>query len=408
VEKSERAKNAQLAREIEIALPAELTKEQNIALVRGYCKEQFTAAGMCADICIHDKGDGNPHAHVMLTMRPIEPDGSWGAKSKKEYLTDENGERIRLKSGNFKTRKISATDWNEQTKAEEWRAAWAQSVNAALSQSGIAERVDHRSYERQGIDQIPTIHLGVAASQMERRGIRTGRGDINREIKISNQELRQTKARIDKLRDWLKAEIKTDKPETPTLSVVISEILKGGEGQTRYGKIRDLKTAASVLSFMQSNHISTIEELRGKVGEFYGRQADLRERLKPLDRRLKTLDEHIKQSEIYRKHRKVYEQYQGQKPKHRDAFHEAHRAEIMLYEAADRYLKKHLNGRTSIPLQTWTSECGRLTVKRSRLNVKYQTLKSEIREVETIRKCAEEIQRTIVPPPKLRGRGVEI
>jgi hypothetical protein len=206
----------------------------------------------------------------MLTMRPIEPDSSWGAKSKKEYLTDENGERIRLKSGNFKTRKISAIDWNEQTKAEEWRAAWAQSVNAALSRSGIAERVDHRSYERQGIDQIPTVHLGVAASQMERRGIRTGRGDMNREIEISNIELRRAKARIDKLRDWLKAQAKTDKPETPTLTAAISEILKGGEGQTRYGKIRELKTAAGVLSFMQSNRISTIEELRGKVASSTG------------------------------------------------------------------------------------------------------------------------------------------
>jgi hypothetical protein len=134
----------------------------------------------------------------------------------------------------------------------------------------------------------------------------------------------------------------------------------------------------------------------------------LRERLKPLERRLKTLDEHIKQVESYRKHRKVYEQYQGQKPKHRDAFHEAHRAEITLYESADRYLKRHLNGRTSIPMQAWKSERGKLTTERSRLNSKYQTLKSEIREVEIIRKYAEEIQRTIAPPSKLRGRGVEI
>jgi SMC interacting uncharacterized protein involved in chromosome segregation len=134
----------------------------------------------------------------------------------------------------------------------------------------------------------------------------------------------------------------------------------------------------------------------------------LRERLKPLERRLKTLDEHISQAEVYRKHRKVYEQYQEQKPKRRTAFHEAHHAEITLYEAADRYLKRHLNGRTSIPMQAWKSEREKLTTERSRIGSKYQTLKSEIHEVETIRKYAEEIQRTIAPPLKLRGRGREI
>ena len=94
VEKIEKAKNAQLAREIEIALPKELTREQGISLVREYVKEQFVNAGMCADIAIHDKQDGNPHAHVMLTIRPIEQDGTWGAKQKKEYILDKDGNKI--------------------------------------------------------------------------------------------------------------------------------------------------------------------------------------------------------------------------------------------------------------------------------------------------------------------------
>jgi ATP-dependent exoDNAse (exonuclease V) alpha subunit len=159
---------------------------------------------MCADVCVHDKNDGNPHAHVMLTMRPFEIDGSWGAKSKKEYILDRNGERIRLKSGEFKTRKICTVDWNEQTKAEEWRAGWADVVNAALECQGIDERIDHRSYERQGIDKVPTIHMGVAASQMERKGIVTERGNMNRVIAIINQKLRQSWEKIIHLKDWLK------------------------------------------------------------------------------------------------------------------------------------------------------------------------------------------------------------
>ena len=187
VEQIEKAKNSQLAREIEVALPKELTQEQNISLVREYVKQQFVSSGMCADICIHDKGDGNPHAHIMLTMRPFEPDKSWGAKAHKV-----NG------------KKVCTTDWNEQTKAEQWREAWAQSVNAVLEKQGMEELIDHRSYERQKIEQIPTVHMGVAASQMERRGIRTERGDRNREIGRFNRLLRSLKVRVEQLKYWLK------------------------------------------------------------------------------------------------------------------------------------------------------------------------------------------------------------
>lgn len=106
VEKIEKSNNSQLAREIELAIPKELPSEQQIKLVREYVKDNFVSAGMCADIAIHDKKDGNPHAHIMLTMRPLNENGEWGAKSKKEYITDKNGERIRLKNGNFKTKKV--------------------------------------------------------------------------------------------------------------------------------------------------------------------------------------------------------------------------------------------------------------------------------------------------------------
>ena len=118
------------------------------------------------------------------------------------------------------------------SKAEEWRAAWARLCNQTLEQYGHAERIDHRSYERQGIDQIPTVHLGVAASAMEKRGIRTERGDLNREIEVTNQKLRQLKAHISKLQDWLKEEAENTEP--PTLADYIQGILsrKAQAGKT--------------------------------------------------------------------------------------------------------------------------------------------------------------------------------
>lgn len=217
VEKIEKSKNSQLAREIEIALPQELDREKQIELVREYVKENFVNAGMCADIALHDKDDGNPHAHILLTMRPFNEDTTWGAKSKKEYILDENGEKVKLKNGNYKTRKINTVDWNEQDKAEHWRKAWADITNKYLEENSIQEKVDHRSYQRQGIEQIPTIHLGVSASQMEKKGIATDRGNINREIKHQNMILREISRRIKALLNWIRGIGKEEKTETDNL-----------------------------------------------------------------------------------------------------------------------------------------------------------------------------------------------
>ncbi len=388
VEKAEKAKDAQLAREIELALPHELTREQSISLVREYVKEQFVSAGMCADIAIHDKNDGNPHAHVMLTTRPIEQDGTWGAKQKKEYILDRDGNKIYdPKKRSYKCKSIPATDWNDQTKAEEWRSAWAEICNQVLEQNGHTERIDHRSYARQGIDQIPSVHLGVAAFQMEKRGIRTERGNLNREIEVTNRRLRQLKARISKLQNWLKEEAANTEP--PTLADVIQGILLKREQagqQSRYTTIHNLKAAANMLNFLTVNGIKDMVGLEKKVMDMYGEQRSISEKLKPIDRRLKTLDEHISNAEKYMQYRSIYRQYKQQKPKKQEAFYETHRMELTHYEAASRYLDGVLNGRTTLPTKAWKAERDKLNAERLKLSYQYSVLKDEVKEVEQIRK----------------------
>lgn len=388
VEKAEKAKDAQLAREIELALPHELTREQSISLVREYVKEQFVSAGMCADIAIHDKNDGNPHAHVMLTTRPIEQDGTWGAKQKKEYILDRDGNKIYdPKKRSYKCKSIPATNWNDQTKAEEWRSAWAEICNQVLEQNGHTERIDHRSYARQGIDQIPSVHLGVAAFQMEKRGIRTERGNLNREIEVTNRRLRQLKARISKLQNWLKEEAANTEP--PTLADVIQGILLKREQagqQSRYTTIHNLKAAANMLNFLTVNGIKDMVGLEKKVMDMYGEQRSISEKLKPIDRRLKTLDEHISNAEKYMQYRSIYRQYKQQKPKKQEAFYETHRMELTHYEAASRYLDGVLNGRTTLPTKAWKAERDKLNAERLKLSYQYSVLKDEVKEVEQIRK----------------------
>lgn len=197
VHQIEKAKDARLWREIEVALPKELSREEQIATVRDFVK-QLTAKGMCADWSLHDKGDGNPHAHIMLTVRSIEPSGKWAPKSRKVYDLDENGERIFQKvdkSGRkqYKSHKEDYNDWNATERVEEWRAAWAECCNARLAEH---DRIDHRSYERQGKDQIPTVHEGYAARQRVAEGLPCDRAQLNAEIRQRNTLLQRIAAQF--------------------------------------------------------------------------------------------------------------------------------------------------------------------------------------------------------------------
>ncbi len=218
VEQIEKAKDSQLARDIEAALPRELSREQQLALIRSFVKDNFVDKGMCADFALHDKGTGNPHVHILLTMRPLKEYGEWGAKCRKVYDLDERGQRIPDGKGGWKNHREDTTDWNDKGNVELWREAWADYVNRAQAAIGLSDRIDHRSYKRQGIDKIPSVHLGVAATQMEKRGIPTRKGDLNRQIAADNKLLKEIKARITRLYNWSKEEAAKPQAEQPTMS----------------------------------------------------------------------------------------------------------------------------------------------------------------------------------------------
>lgn len=293
VEKIEKAKNSQLAREIELALPVELSREQNISLVRDYVKSNFVDSGMCADIFIHDMGAGNPHAHILLTMRPFNEDKSWGDKQRKEYILDENGDKIYdPKKRQYKCKSVPTTDWNERTKAEGWRAAWADSVNAVLNRNNRAERVDHRSYERQGIEQVPTVHMGVAATQMEKKDILTERGNMNREIAIQNNLLQRIMTRIKQLKDLLKEALvpTLQRAEKPSVMAQLSQYKK---------QIKDATDPQNTEPF-------ALVELRARFHAAH-------ENMKQIDKRLKNANGLQEFNKILVKRRKAYNEYSALK-----------------------------------------------------------------------------------------------
>ena len=410
VEKIEKSKNSQLAREIEVALPVELDREKQIQLVREYVQENFVSVGMCADIAVHDKKTGNPHAHIMLTMRPLEQSGEWGAKSKKEYILDKNGQRIKLKNGSFKTRKVDLTDWNDKGKAEVWRQAWADVTNKYLAEQNIPQRIDHRSYERQGIEQIPTVHMGVAATQMERKGIVTEKGEKNRLIREQNRLLKEVRRRIAELGKWVKEKsaqkdnqsinpFHSVPVQSPTLLELLNTAMQqAGQPDSRYGKIKDLKSFAKAVSFLQSNHISTLSELQETLSGMKKRYWNTNSEIKQTEKLLHERKELIDQAEKYLLYRDYHKTYKQTKPKKQEEYAERYRTELALYDRAERYLKEHLGSDTKLKPKAWKAEVADLTAQKDRLYREMRKLKEETAEAETVKRCIEQV----IPPTEQR------
>ena len=365
VELSEKSNNAQLAREVEIALPVELSREEQTRLVREYCSSQFVSKGMIADFNLHDTGGGNPHAHILLTMRPLDEKGAWLPKSKKEYVLDENGEKIRLPSGRYKTRKVDLVDWNNRENAEVWRRAWADLANDFLAQNNRPERIDHRSYERQGIDQLPTVHVGVSATQMEKKGIVTERGELNRNIKATNRILREIRRLVRGLKDWI-AELKERKAallealtearaqaSEPTIPQLLARYMEQrGEERADWtskgklkGAVSDFNKVQAAMEFLRQKEISTVETLDRQLDGISETAVAIRDSMRKAERRIKDIDTLLSHIGNYEKYKPVYKEYAaiGWK-KQKEKFEEAHRGELDAYRAAARYVKTHLSG----------------------------------------------------------------
>ena len=244
VEAAEKTKDSRLAREFVVALPIELDTDSNISLLRDFIQKNFVALGMCADFAIHDTDGHNPHAHILLTVRPLNENGTWQYKAEKEYLCIKDGKEKGFTAAEFKKaqkegwekqyryqagkKKIYLTPsaalekgyervdkhpkstrygrqnpiserWNSEEQICLWREKWAEAVNKMLSQNQIHASIDHRSFADQGITEQPTIHEGYIAQNMEKKGIISDRCEINRQIRADNKMLRELKAQVAKL-----------------------------------------------------------------------------------------------------------------------------------------------------------------------------------------------------------------
>ena len=244
VEENEKTKDSRLAREFVVALPIEMGKAEWQNLLTEFIKDNFVADGMCADVCIHDTDGHNPHAHIMVTVRPLAENGQWQYKTEKEYLCVRDGEEMGFTGAEFKQaqkegwekqyqykvgrkkeymtpsaaeaagyERVSKTPkstrfgrqnpiaarWNSDEQLVLWRSAWADVTNRYLERVGAEARIDHRSHAERGILEQPTIHEGVTARAMEQQGFIADRCELNRQIKADNKLLRELRSIYEKI-----------------------------------------------------------------------------------------------------------------------------------------------------------------------------------------------------------------
>ena len=409
VEQIEKSNNSQLAREIEIALPVELSREEQTRLVREYCSSQFVSKGMCADFNIHDTGNGNPHAHILLTMRPLDEKGTWAAKSKKEYVLDENGERVKLPSGRYKTRKVDLMDWNRQENADLWRKAWADLANDYLERSGSAERIDHRSHAERGIEELPTVHMGVAASQMEKKGIATDKGEINRMIQKTNRLMREIRGYIDSLKEWL-AEVFAAKkqlqaaPHSPDIATLLTRYLsiereksrKYSQGWQQQHTAGELQKISKAIVYLQSKGIATLEDLDAALSSVDEEAKRLNTSVVAKQKRMRTLEKFIEHGSNYNRLKPIHDELKTLKNgwgKKREKFEQAHESDLIIWNAANRFLHANLpEGTKSFKVSEWQKEFDELKAQSTGEYEELKTKRSEVKELQQIRKCIDIVE----------------
>ena len=400
VDASETKTTAQTARRIIMALPKELTQEQNIELIRNYCQTSFVDRGMIADFAVHDDEEGNPHAHVLLTMRSLNEQGEWNPKTRTEFILDENGERIQTANGKFKRRCVSWDGWNDRGNCEIWRHEWEVMQNTALEKAGREERIDMRSFERQGIELAPTVHLGPAASALEMKGIHTDLGDHNRIVKAVNTLLIAIKNKLKALLEWMTEltevihdQQKLESPgDYPLLSVLMAyyDLREKERWDWKYparnkAGINDLKEKAAVLSFMKDHDIYSIKDFARLLNATSNKIREMESDKKAKEKRIRDIDAILDAGKTLKELNPIREKYNGiHFTKSKEKYRQEHADELARFDKANQLLHK-LNVTLPINSKTLRAESAQLRAEVEAMLPELENVKADLDEQMRIR-----------------------
>lgn len=384
-----------------MALPREVPPDQYVDMVREYCQEHFVSKGMICDFAIHDKGDGNPHVHILLTLRSLDEQGRWCPKCKKEYVLDEEGQRIKLPSGAWKSRRVDFNDWNNKGNCEVWRHGWEVVQNRYLEMNNRPERVNLRSYKRQSVDKIPTVHMGPAVAAMERKGIQTSIGNLNRDIKATNSMMQTIRNIIRGLKNWISELVETKQAlvdaltemREPTLPEILSQYMQirqderstwSAKGQLK-GTVADYEKVKVAIDYLRTHGIDTVDSLNTHLSELEKFAGKEKGSLDYNKKRYQTIDSIKKSVATLKKYKPIHDAYMKKGFKlTKDHYAATHKDELDAYNRAYRLLMKVV-GTTEVDLAVLDAEVKKRKVQDTSSQAKLDSIKSDLDQLRNVR-----------------------
>ena len=427
VELAEKGQKAQLARMLKASLPNDWSYEVAEEVVRDYVQRNFVEKGMCADWAIHDseneKGQHNLHFHILLTMRPLTENGEWGTKTKKVYILDENGERVPLidkKTGQQKVDKqnrkqwkcqtVESTDWNSRENAKMWRKNLADTINATNERLGIAVHWEHRSFKEQGIDREPTVHIGAIANALERKGIQTDRGNINREIIRRNMMLEQAKEMLELAKQEVRS-IQHSKLKDVAVSVknevlVMIEKVAGRKGRLDLPIIKGkylykmtdrtaLQSADNAVKFVSTRKIDSFESLAKFTTDKEQRYRQLEEVHLSKGQRLSRLKELSQMYALYEPCHAVYKESQSLKGLAKIKYDREHKDILSKYPELRERMQSLLEQGEKITPKQWKAEIQTLQAEYESIGKEKNKTVTELAFAEVIRYNKSNLEREL-------------
>ena len=430
VEMFEKSSNAQLARTYKVELPSEWSYDLAVEVMRDYVRRNFVNKGMCAQFAIHDSentqtGQRNLHCHVMLTLRSLDEQGRWMPKQKKVYLTDENGERIPLidkRTGlqkvdkqnrkQWKCATVDVNDWNGKENVKIWRKDLADPINSVNAKLGMTENFwEHRSFKDQGLDLIPQIHLGEKASAMERAGIRTRRGDINRDIIEKNAVIEAARVVYEKAKEGLRIAKAVPVAIGTAIKNEVIEVIRAVAKRNREklslpiigGKYLRLITNRALLQdkdymerFVSMAGITTFDELEDYKKEREDQYSDIASRRSDMRDRKKYLEELLKVYKNYEPYIKYHKEQWELKGWNRKKYERKHMVELAFYDTYRNELKGMIKEPDKrILAGAWRKELDSLNNAYNQYNDRYAEIVNDLACVEVLQHNRKELERLL-------------
>lgn len=394
MEQIEKHYKAQLAYSFDMALQNEFSLEENIELAKEFVQKYFVSDGMICDLAVHQPdreagGIPNPHFHVLVPIRPLNDDGTWGAKQHRVYHLDDDGNRIKKENGQWEFDAVPTTNWGKPETLDLWRESWADMVNARFEEKGLDCRIDHRSYVDQGFDLIPTVHEGPHVRKMEKKGIRTEKGELNRWIKATNRMIRSMRATIAALKEWIQeAKEILKEPQEIYLAQLLSEAntmrnqtaMTYARGKTK-AKKNNLKRFMDECNYLKQRGVLTLSDFEKYLSSVDEKVESRKSSMNQKQTRLKELQQLMEDAKTYTELKPVFDEMKKEKyrfTKAKQKYKAEHEGELRRFYMVKRKLKEKGIEKEPFPLKAWQREFSELSAQREAEYQEYKLMQKDL------------------------------